>query len=493
MKKTLQLVFLLTLIFLLPCRAEADARPTADIAFDFLDEAVESQMAKHGLPGVALAVVAGDEVVYLKGYGSAGEQAMTPQTQMFIGSQSKSFTGFIIAQLAEQGRIDLNAPVQTYIPWFRVADEKASSKITINHLLHHTSGLSDSGFSRILPPDLTSEEATRALADASVTALPGTEFQYFNLGYAVLQYIIEIVTGQTYADILRASVLDPLGMADTTANPAESTSLSRGYTRLFGVAVPMTQPVRDYEIGAGYIVSTAEDMARYALAMKNGGAGLVSPEMFRMMLRPGRGDYGFGWFITDGGSKVFHGGANEAFGMQLSIYPRADRAFVLLVNEGSQVDHFISRDQLTRTVEAIVLGNPPVPVSEGWSVRWIGWGIGILVIALLVMHGRSFYRLFNGWSEKASGRSPLKLAWDVAFSFLLPTLILIVVFSQVGAFYGNRFNLYTSLAYMRYGLPDIFFLMLVGTVPDYTQGVIKLYWAIRRKDALERRRENVGR
>jgi CubicO group peptidase (beta-lactamase class C family) len=75
---------------------------------------------------------------------------MTPQTQMYIGSQSKSFTALAIAQLAEQGKLDLNTPVQTYIPWFRVADESASAQITLNHLLHHTSDLADTGFGVLL-------------------------------------------------------------------------------------------------------------------------------------------------------------------------------------------------------------------------------------------------------------------------------------------------------------------------------------------------------
>ena len=109
---------------------------------------------------------------------------------MFIGSQSKSFTALAVAQLAEHGKLDLNAPVQTYFPWFRVADEAASSQIMINHLLHHTSGLSESGHSVILPADATTEQAVRSLAQARLTAPVGTKHQYFNIGYDVLTYII---------------------------------------------------------------------------------------------------------------------------------------------------------------------------------------------------------------------------------------------------------------------------------------------------------------
>lgn len=477
MKACLPLIFILSLFIATatPSIAAPAAAQAGQIDFAVLDSAVESQMSRHGLPGVALAVVDGDEVVYLKGYGTAGAKEMTPQTQMFIGSQSKSFTALAIAQLSEQGRLDLKAPVQAYLPDFKVADEEVSARITVNHLLHHTSGLSESGYSVLLPDNATCQDAVSSLAQAHLTAPVGQKFQYFNVGYDVLTCIIETITGQRYADYLQQNVLDPLGMSHTTANPAQIENLSSGYTRLFGFAVPMKQPVRDFEIGAGYIVSTAEDMARYALAMKNGAVGLVQPATAQAIFTPGLGAYGMGWHIVDGGAKVFHGGANETFHTEVNLYPKRDRAFVLLVNQGHQVDHFIAAGQLTTSVEAVVLGRTP-PVSQGWSVRWIGWGAGILVLGLVVLHTRSFYVLFNGWIERTRRLSPLRKAWEVAFSFLIPTAILIFIISQLKAFYGYRFNLLTTFTYMRLGLPDVFVLMLIGTLPDYIQGVIKLIW-----------------
>lgn len=475
-KILLLVLFACLMVVLIP----SDVFAASGIVFNSsqIDAVVQAQMDKHGLPGVALAVVEGDEIIYLKGYGTAGTHEMTPQTQMFIGSQSKSITALVIAQLAEEGMLDLNAPVQTYIPWFRVADEKSSARITVNHLLHHTSGLSGSGYQVILPANASTEEVVRSLAKAEITAPIGTAFQYFNEGYDVLTYIIEVVTGETYAEVVRTKVFEPFGMAMSTANPAEAADLSTGYTRVFGFAVPMKQPVRDYEIGAGYIISTAEDMARYALAMKNGADGLVSPEMYHKMLTPGLGDYGMGWHIVDHGAKIFHGGANETFATHVNIYPHKDRAVVLLINEGSQFDHFVSSAQLNRAVEAVVLDSASPAVSEGASMRWIGWGIGLVVLVLIVVQVQSFRALFGNWIENTRSKSLPKKVWEVAFSFLLPTAILIVVFSQVKAFYGNRFSLLPSLVFMRFGLPDILILMLVGSVPDYVQGFIKVIWTL---------------
>ena len=458
--------------------AVAASSLAGEIDFPALDATIQAQMLKHGLPGAALAVVVDEQIVYLKGYGTAGQgRPMTPQTQMFIGSQSKSFTALAVAQLAEQGKLDLDASVRTYIPWFKVADEDASSKITINHLLHHTSGLSDAGYSVLLPNDATPEQAVRSLAQARLTAAVGTKHQYFNLGYGVLSYLIEIVSGERYADYVRAHILDPLGMNASTADPSIASGLAQGYSRLFGFAIPVRQGVPAYGVGEGYIVSTAEEMARYAIAMLREGDGLVAPEMAGRIFTPGLGEYGMGWYISRGRTKIWHGGANETFRTDVNLYPQARRAFVLLVNEGHLADHYIASPQLTNAVEAVVLGKAPLTVSPGWSVRWIGWGLGALVLGLIVLHTGNFLRL-RGWRERARGLTPARRRLDVAASFIIPTVILIVVFSQMRAFFGDRFNPGTYLAMMRYTLPDVFVLMIVGTIPDFVQGIIKLAWVL---------------
>jgi CubicO group peptidase (beta-lactamase class C family) len=450
-----------------------------------LDAIIEAQMQKHGLPGVAIAIIDGDQVVYSQGYGRAGRnRPMTPQTQMFIGSQSKSFTALAVAQLADQGVLDLDAPVQAYIPWFRVADEAASKTITIRQLLNHSSGLSDAGFPVVLSNDTALEEAVRALEKAALTAPIGTKFQYFNMGYSVLAYLVEVGSGQSYDDYIQEHILTPIGMAESTAAPESAQALAQGYSRLFGFAMPMSQPVPVYGVGAGYIVSTADDLAKYAIRMMNYGEGLVSSTMGRKIFYPSRGEYGFGWFIVDGGAKIFHGGANETFRTDVNLYPNQGRGFVLLINQGHQVDHFISAVQLRDSVEAFVLGRPSIPVDQGWSVRWVGWGIGGLVLGLSVLHVFNFLGL-RTWLERAKGMSKGKRMWDVGLSFLIPTVILVFVMIQVRGFYGDRFNLWPTLVNLRLVLPDVFILMLIGSLPDYVQGMIKIILWQKNKQQLD--------
>ena len=476
MKRLTSLFSLLVLAAFLISTAYVQASPAASesIDTDALDAVVAAQMEKHGLPGVALAVIENGKVVYQKGYGLDGNgDPMTPQTRVFIGSQSKSFTALAIAQLAEQGRLDLNAPVQSYIPWFKVADEKASAEITINHLLHHASGLSDAGYGVVLPLDTSPEEAVRSLEKAKLTAPVGTQFQYFNMGYAVLAYLIELQSGHSYADYVQENILTPLGMDASTADPAEAGDMPRGYTRLFGFSMPAKEGFPVYGVGAGWIVSTAEDMAKYAIEFPANNTKLVSDEMMRRILAPGVGSYGMGWFVYDDGAKILHGGANQTFRTMVNIYPRNGRAFVLLTNQGYQVDHYISARQLTASVEGVVIGTTPPPLKQGWSVRWVGWAIGIVVLGLCVLAARNILAL-RGWKDRMRKVSAAKRTWDIAISFLIPVVIMAIAFWQVSNFYGNRFNLVSSVAYMRQGMPDIFILMLVGTLPDLLQGVIKI-------------------
>lgn len=108
-----------------------------------IDAYIQARMEAAGIPGLALGVVYGDQVVYLKGYGVAGPDGrpVTPQTPFILGSTSKSFTALALMQLVEAGQIDLDAPVTTYLPWFRTRDAAASAQITVRNLLHQTSGL----------------------------------------------------------------------------------------------------------------------------------------------------------------------------------------------------------------------------------------------------------------------------------------------------------------------------------------------------------------
>ena len=214
--------------------------PTANGAaaassFAEIESFVQNEMAAQRIPGLALGIVEGDRIAYVRGFGRADDSGIevTPQTPFIIGSVSKSFTALAVMQLVEAKRIELDAPVQRYVPWFRVADEKASAEITVRHLLNQTSGLSTKTGRSFQGDGDTSdtalEQAVRKLDSAELTAPVGSKHQYSTVNYSVLGLIVQTVTGQSYESYVQARIFDPLQMGNsyTSEGPLSLTALRR--------------------------------------------------------------------------------------------------------------------------------------------------------------------------------------------------------------------------------------------------------------------------
>lgn len=201
------------------------------------------------------------------------------------------------------------------------ADEAASGAITVRHLLQHTSGLSQPGYTRVLSAGTTLEHGVRDLRHASLTAPVGAEFQYFNGNYSTLALIIEAVSGQRYGDYLRMNIFNPLGMDRSDATFSEA-GAAQGQSKLFGFPVSRDVPAYQYMLGAGHATSTAPDLARLALALENGGAygdaRILSPASVSLMRTPppiGGAAYGMGWELRKNGAGSIggHNGGDPAF------------------------------------------------------------------------------------------------------------------------------------------------------------------------------------
>ncbi len=230
-KKLLGLISLIMALgALLPvARASAqDAGPGPDFAA--IDAYVEAEMRANRVPGVGLAIVHGSQIVHVRGFGDDGAgQPVTPQTSFLLGSMSKAFTALAVMQLAEQGRIDLDAPVQRYLPWFQVADAGASPLITVRHALHHTTGLATRTAASEAPLSIAAH--VRALAGATLAHPPGAMHEYASPNYLVLGAIIEQVAGQPYADYIEQQIFAPLAMqrSFTTQEAAMQRGMATGH------------------------------------------------------------------------------------------------------------------------------------------------------------------------------------------------------------------------------------------------------------------------
>lgn len=345
-----------------------------------VDDHIEQGLDDNRVPGAALAIVDRRGPIQLRGFGEARDgEAATAHTPFILCSVSKSFTALAVMQLAEAGSIQLDAPVQRYLPWFEVVPADASDEVTVRQLLNQTSGIAaDAG-----------DEALRFLSDASILATartligtelngePGQDFEYANGNYALLGAIVEAVSGGSYGDYVRASILDPLGMRETflALEPAQDAGLADGHRYWFGWTAPHTS-YSEGLLSTGAIISTAADMGRYMRMYLNegelDGERVLSRGGIREMTAPAAeaevgpwsqgGDvfYGMGLFSGSGvfGDEpaVFHPGGSPDFGSMMVLFPARGVGLTLLYNATPEVDLPGARAALDRI--------PPEPLRS---------------------------------------------------------------------------------------------------------------------------------
>lgn len=476
----------------------ANAAPVATGLVDtaVVDRFVEAQMDKHGIPGLALAVVEDGRVTYVRGYGHAGAgRPMAADVPMPIGSVTKTFTAVAVLQLVERGRIDLDAPVRTYLPWFRVAGDDASAAITVRHLLQHTSGLSDLGYNRVLDPRTPLEDGVADLRHARLTARVGASFQYFNPNYSTLALIVETVSGRSYGDYVEAHIFGPLGMAHSSGNHRDAAvaGMAQGHSKLFGFAVPRDAPTYRYMFGAGDLVSTAPDLARFAVALGNQGAygdtRILSPgsvELMRTVSSTDESAYGMGWVVAEhrGEPVGFHDGADTTSMSQLAVLPDRDRGYALVMNQNHLIDGIVVLPQLQAGMLDLMTGRPAP--GSGVSVRLIGAVVLVIFLVVTAFAVRSVLSL-RGWTQRARTLTTRQLTRAIVPRFIAPIVTIVAVYQLGPLLLGRTFN----VAWVgRWYAPDLLLLLAVATIPDLLQGLYMLGAAVAQRSSS--RRAGVG-
>ena len=211
-----------------------------------------------------MAVVRDGEIVHLAGYGIANPAGdpVTPQTPFLLASLSKSMTSVAVMQLVEQGLVELDAPIQDYLPWFM-----PDTPITVRQLLNQTSGLDElDGYERNLDPGGPDglEQSIRRLAETELNRPPGSAFEYSNSNADTLGLLIQTATGQPYGDTMAANVFAPLGMTHTGYHydPARTAGdLAVGHVSDGQGKYRIRRVDRDAdEFGYGGIHTTVEDL-----------------------------------------------------------------------------------------------------------------------------------------------------------------------------------------------------------------------------------------
>lgn len=459
---------------------------SAGAKFAEIERFVQHEMAAQRIPGLALGIVEGDRVLYVRGFGTADDSGteVTPRTPFIIGSVSKSVTALAVMQLVEANKIELDAPVQRYLPWFRVADERASAQITVRHLLNQTSGLSRKtgrGFQGDGDTsDTALEQAVRKLKSVELTAPVGSKHQYSTINYSVLGLIVQTVAGESYERYVQTRIFDPLTMRTSHTSEVAAQGLATGHTYWFGRPREADLPYNRGLVPAGFLISSARDMTHYLISQLNGGryqgTSVLSPEGIRELHRPAvqtpeaDTSYGMGWFVgpVNDISAIHHQGETFNFHANVVLIPRSRRGVVVLMNAENSLDLFtVGRmgtigDGVTSLIEG---QEPPSPPSN--AAIFIVYAA---LFGLLALQARGITTSVIALRGGRVRRGRIGPWWRIALSVLLSLVwalfVLVLVPKQLGL----------PLSVLDSGFPDLVYLLIASAVVAVAWALVKAVW-----------------
>lgn len=393
-----------TLVLAFILSAPALAQPNISETIAQVDRYVENAVAELRIPGASLALVYQGELVHSNQWGMTGRSAqdglvhrVTAQTPFTVGSNSKALTVYGLMTLVQDETVSLNDPVQRHLPWFDLRDSSAASKITLEQLISHTSGISAFDGYRLsdrhtVAPDAL-ENMVRALSQVEPIGEPGAVYEYSPANYAVLGAVIEAISGMRFADFMQARVFGPLGMNQAAAHydDAKANGWQPGYRAWFGAAVPHAELFDSAGAPYGYMAATAQDMAQFLIALQR--PVTLSSENTQTLLKPlvERGNnsfYGYGWRVyqTEGYKKVWHSGSTADFRSEVLLLPASGWGAVLLTNRSNGLESY-RLTQVSFGIERLFNGDDPVAIVRTIPVaNLMSYGLtfaAILVLALL--------------------------------------------------------------------------------------------------------------
>lgn len=337
---------------------------------DTLDDALRKEMRLRHVPGLSVLVIKDGKVVREQGYGVANLEhgvPVTPQTVFQSGSVGKTFTAALILLLEQDGKLKLDDPISRHLP-----DTPAAwDKITIRHLLTHTSGLDDPYRIIDFRKDYTDAELIALEATVPVRFAPGEKWAYSNMGYHLLGFIANRAGGKFYGEQLRERIFAPLGMgtrviseADIVPHRAAGYEWKNGAYKNQSWVAPRLNTTAD-----GSLYLTARDLARWDQALYGDrilDARLRAASFTAAKLNDGTdAPYGYGWFVDTlkGRRHISHGGAWQGFRAQLCRYVEDGLTVVVLANsDNARAKRFA--DIIARHYVPTLFDAPPKPIAD---------------------------------------------------------------------------------------------------------------------------------
>lgn len=341
---------------------------------------IDQGVRENHIPGVAIGIVLDGKLAYARGFGQAklgqSDRPVTPDTLFHMASVTKPFVATAIMQLVGQGKIDLDAPVTKYLPYFRLDDPRYTS-ITIRQMVTHTSGMpdvKDYEWNKPQNDDGALERYVRSLKGEKLLWDPGSRFAYSNMAFEVLGDVIAKVSGKSFEDYVEQQILEPVGMRSSTVlmKNADPRKLASGYTKnkSSDASAPALTPVAAYPYNrihspSSDLMSNVNDMARWAMVNLNrgelDGKRILKSSTYDVMWKPAAevefcrngpchktgNSVGISWFLEekDGQLYVSHGGGDDGFVTSFIMIPSRKFAFVMMTNSDSAGLQFLKQVQ----------------------------------------------------------------------------------------------------------------------------------------------------
>lgn len=427
---------------------------------DRMEEVFADGLESDGAPGGAVAVVGADRILNSRGFGEADGSgtAVTPDTPFLLGSTTKSFTALAVMQLVEAGKVGLDDPVRDYVPEFELAGDSAD-RITVRQVLRHTSGLPlNPAGGPILKgaSEGTPLEALTELRGKELSSEPGSEMAYVNANYVLAGLVVERASGLPYGEYVETEIFEPLGMRHSFAErgPAKAAGLAAGHRYIFGLSEQTGTSFHPATLAAGYLMSSADDLARYLAVFLNDGVGLngerlLSKAGMREMLAADdagtnlgtwadgvASNYAMGWFVGGPWDEpaVLHPGDAVDSSSMLVLLPDRGIGIATLVNASNELPVPGNPAAIPRTQRNAVDALIGEPVDAGTSVRGF-YLVFDLVVALLA--GLSGLALYRAVRDARRARPPRHRALAIAAIPLWLVAAGVFIFYPALAGYGS--------------------------------------------------------
>lgn len=390
MRRSLMMV-VLVIILVMPMSTLADDGLKVEQIETYMNDAIE----KYNIPGATLAVVKEEEVMFQGSWGTQSDGSMVTDDSLFlIGSLSKPLTSLGVIRLVDEGKIDLDTHIKTYVPEL-VSKHPDLEGITVRQLLSHTSGFSSYDGLKIADRNHRGEEAIQELIEAtddiSLAYTPGEVYEYSAWNYLLLGYVIESISHQSYADYMQAEVFNKLKMERTVATyeKASDFGYQNGFHSWFGEPVKSDVIYDNSGAPYGYIASSVNDMQKYLGFLLNKGKGLLTEETFELYTSPEvkraeNSHYGLGWFISTEMEDpyYFHSGSTPSSLSQLLVDEEDGFGFVLLTNKYN-ISEVLHTTYMRNGIKQILEGRgiPKLPDSN-YTMQWVALGVSLVITSL---------------------------------------------------------------------------------------------------------------